>query len=60
MLQRLLASHSESAVRQRWREALEVVNDHWDRVLGGEQPLRAQSPWQLRWGRRFSRLRRSS
>ena len=60
MLQRLLASHSESAVRQRWCEALEVVNDHWDRVLGGEQPLRAQSPWQLRWGRRFSRLRRRS
>ena len=60
LLQRLLASHSESSVRQRWREALEVVNDHWDRVLGGEPPLRALSPWQLRWGRRFSRLRRRS
>ena len=60
VLQRLLASHGELAVRQRWREALEVVNDHWDRVLAGEQPLRALSPWRLRWGRRFSRLRRSS
>ena len=57
VLKRLLVSHSESAVRQRWREALEVVNDHWDRVLAGEQPLRALSPWRLRWGRRFSRLR---
>ena len=60
LLQRLLASHSESAVRQRWREALEVVNDHWDRVVSGEQPLKALSPWRLRWGRRLSRLRRRS
>ena len=59
-LQRLLASHHESAVRERWSEALEVVNDHWDRVLAGEQPLRAIAPWRLRWGRRFSRLRRRS
>ena len=60
LLQRLLASHSESAVRQRWREALAVVNDHWDRVASGEQPLKALSPWRLRWGRRLSRLRRRS
>ena len=60
LIQRLLASHNESAVRVRWREALEVVNDHWDRVVLGEQPLRALPPWRLRWGRRFSRLRRRS
>ena len=59
-LSRLLAQHQESAVRDRWRQALEVVNDHWDRVLAGEPPLRAPAPWQLRWGRRLSRLRRGS
>ena len=59
-LARLLAQHQEPAVRQRWREALVVVNDHWDRLLAGEQPLRAPAPWRLRWGRRLSRLRGSS
>ena len=54
----LLAGHSESAVRLRWQGALAQLNDHWDRLVAGEPPLRAEAPWRLRWGRRFSRLRR--
>ena len=59
-LQQLLAAHQEEAVRQRWADALAVVNDHWDRLLAGEPALSSLAPWRLRWGRRLSRLLGSS
>ena len=53
----LLVGHSETAVRQRWRSALQAVNQHWDQLQAGASPLVSPAPWRLRWGRRLSRLR---
>ncbi len=58
-LERLLATGSEPALRDRWRQALVAINAHWDRLLAGERPLRAPAPLALRaaqWRQRAERL----
>jgi hypothetical protein len=61
-LQALLDGMAEPQLRQRWRQALEAINQHWDRVLlQGDPPLQAPAPWRVRlalWRERLSRLRR--
>jgi hypothetical protein len=54
-LQRMLA---ESKVQQRWQQALNAVNQHWDQLLAGAPALKSVPSWRLRWGRRLSRLKR--
>ena len=59
----VLAECGEARLQQRWGEALEAINAHWDRLLGmgsaggGEPPLRAPPPWKLRWQGRVGRLK---
>jgi hypothetical protein len=54
----LLQEASEEALGQRWRRALAVVDDHWQRVLGqAEAPLRSPSPLAIRWRQGSQRLR---
>ena len=60
VLAALLASCSEASLRRRWAGALALVNDHWDRLLAGEPPLRSPAPWRLAWGQRLGRLVRLS
>ena len=40
-LDALLAQSSEQALVQRWQEALNLVNQHWDHLASGETPLRS-------------------
>lgn len=42
-LERLLADGSEPELLRRWSEALQLINDHWDRLAAGEPPLQAPS-----------------
>jgi hypothetical protein len=58
LLAALLAAHSESKVQQRWQQALNAVNQHWDQLLAGAPALKSVPSWRLRWGRRLSRLKR--
>ena len=58
LLAALLAAHSESKVQQRWQQALNAVNHHWDQLLAGAMALKSVPSWRLRWGRRLSRLKR--
>ena len=43
----LLASASEAELLTRWRQALVVINEHWDRILAGEPALMAPPRWWL-------------
>ncbi|MCP9799752.1 glycosyltransferase [Synechococcus sp. RedBA-s] len=61
----LLESCGEPELIRRWGEALELIDQHWDRLLGqgpggspgtGEPPLRSLPPWRLRWRQRVGRL----
>ncbi len=42
-LERLLADGSEPALLRRWSEALQLINDHWDRLAAGEPALKSPS-----------------
>ena len=54
----LLQEASEEALAPRWRRALAVVDDHWQRLLGqAEAPLRSPSPLAIRWRQGRQRLR---
>jgi hypothetical protein len=58
-LEALLVTSSEVALLERWRDALSLVNDHWDRLLAGEPPLEAPPLWRLqarRWRARLGRV----
>jgi glycosyltransferase involved in cell wall biosynthesis len=57
-LEALLKEHSEPCLRERWRVALEAINEHCDRLEAGEPPLRAPSRAALRWRRWRGRLGR--
>ena len=57
-LEHLLEEHGEARLRQRWRQALEAINAHFDRLDAGEPPLRAPSLAALRWRRWRQRLAR--
>jgi hypothetical protein len=57
-LDALLEGCSESALLERWRQALELVNRHWDRMALGATLLASASPRQLRWRQRLERLQR--
>ena len=57
-LEELLDELSEPRLRQRWRQALEAINIHIDRLQAGEPPLRAPSLLQLRLERWRQRLAR--
>ena len=46
-LSALLASAGEADLLTRWRQALEAVNQHWDRILAGEPALKAPARWRL-------------
>jgi hypothetical protein len=57
-LEDLLEDFSEPRLRQRWRQALEAINAHLDRLQAGEAPLRAPSLLALRarrWRQRLSK-----
>ena len=57
-LEDLLEAFSEAQLRERWRQALEAINTHLDRLQAGEPPLRAPSLLQLRaqrWRQRLAR-----
>jgi len=57
-LEELLQELSEPQLRQRWRQALEAINTHLDRLQAGEPPLRAPAsvPLRLRlWWQRLSK-----
>ena len=43
----LLASASEAELLTRWRQALEAVNQHWDRIFAGELALKGPARWWL-------------
>ncbi|QVL53114.1 MAG: glycosyltransferase [Cyanobium sp. M30B3] len=56
-LEELLADFSEPRLRERWRQALQAINAHLDRLQAGEAPLRAPALVQLRlqlWRQRLS------
>ena len=56
-LEALLRECSEPVLLERWRQALDGVDAHWQRCLGeGHPPLRALPSWRLRWGQRVGRL----
>jgi hypothetical protein len=57
-LEELVDELSEPRLRQRWRQALEAINIHIDRLQAGEPPLRPPSPLQLRLERWRQRLAR--
>jgi hypothetical protein len=57
-LEELLDELSEPRLRQRWRQALEAINIHIDRLQAGEPPLRPPSLPQLRLERWRQRLAR--
>jgi len=57
-LEELLGELSEPRLRERWRQALEAINAHLDRLQAGEAPLRAPSLLELRarrWRQRLSK-----
>jgi glycosyltransferase involved in cell wall biosynthesis len=57
-LQVLLLGLGESALVERWRTALEHVDQHWRRLAAGAAPLRIATPAALRCGQWFERLGR--
>jgi hypothetical protein len=57
-LEELLDELSEPRLRQRWRQALDAINIHIDRLQAGELPLRPPSLLQLRLERWRHRLAR--
>lgn len=54
LLERLLRQSDEAGLGERWRDALEAIDGHWDRLLGQgaagrpEAPLRAPARWRVR------------
>jgi hypothetical protein len=53
----VLRECSEPLLLERWRHALEAIDQHWHRCLeGSETPLRALPAWRLRWAGRVGRL----
>ncbi|UPM49244.1 glycosyltransferase [Synechococcus sp. A10-1-5-1] len=44
----LLATANEAELLTRWRQALEAVTQHWDRIFAGEPALKAPARWTLR------------
>ena len=57
-LDALLESCAEPVLLERWRLALEAIDQHWCRVGAGSTPLSAPSAAQLRWHSRWQRLGR--
>ena len=57
-LEALLHDCSEAVLADRWRRALAMVEDHWQRVLWqGERPLQAPALGRIRWEQIQQRLR---
>jgi glycosyltransferase involved in cell wall biosynthesis len=56
-LQALLASVREEGLLERWRTALDLVDQHWRRLEAGAAALPSLPAWRLRWGGRAERLR---
>ena len=56
-LQALLEPLSEPVLLERWRRALEAMDQHWQRLAQAEPPLKPPAPRWVRWQRRWSRLR---
>ncbi len=54
----LLASGSEAALLERWRQALGAIDRHWDRLEQGRSPLVSSPVELLRWRQRLARLER--
>ncbi|MFM9101855.1 MAG: glycosyltransferase [Cyanobium sp.] len=57
-LEDLLEDFSEPRLRERWRQALEAINAHLDRLQAGDAPLRAPSLLERRarrWRQRVSK-----
>jgi len=52
----LLAQSGEQDLLERWRETLEAIGRHWQRLAAGERPLRWQPAWRIRWEGRRQRL----
>ena len=50
-LEPLLRAGSEPVLLSRWRDALAVINQHWDRLAAGEMPLQAPAHRALWWQR---------
>jgi hypothetical protein len=46
-LERLLDGCREASLLERWRLALEGVNQHWDQLQAGAAPLVSPPSWQL-------------
>ncbi len=57
-LEDLLEEFIEPRLRERWRQALEAINAHLDRLVAGEAPLREPSLLELRARRWCQRLAR--
>ncbi|MFM7674857.1 MAG: glycosyltransferase [Synechococcus sp.] len=57
-LEALLEASREEVLLQRWQQALEAINRHWDRLEAGEAPLRPPPRWRITWQQRADRLRR--
>ncbi len=57
-LDALLEGCNEAALLERWRQALEQLGRHWDRLGEGAAVLRSPSPRRLRWQQRLQRLQR--
>ena len=58
-LEPLLSTCSEQALQRRWQEALQRVEHHWQRLLGGAAPLSADAAVLLRWRQQGRRLARA-
>jgi hypothetical protein len=54
----LLDACAEPVLRERWRSALEAIDDHWQLLLAGEAALRPPPLWWLRSAPLRGRLRR--
>jgi glycosyltransferase involved in cell wall biosynthesis len=54
----LLEGCGETALLERWRQALEQLNGHWQRLATGAAVLQSPSPRRLRWQQRLQRLQR--
>jgi glycosyltransferase involved in cell wall biosynthesis len=52
----LLASGGETALLERWRQALAAIDRHWDRLEQGCPPLLSEPVWRQRWRQRLERL----
>jgi len=57
-LEAVLHPLSEAVLLERWRRVLTAVDQHWQRLSQGERPLVAPAPRQVRWHRRWLKLRR--